>query len=222
MENQVMEQVLTEQTAPTQKPEQIEQNVGFWEFFGLIVLFAIPVIGFIAALIFLFVPQRKSLKNFAGATLAWLIVRAIAAAISIVIAITVIGGMMIPAINGAFGTEFQDFGEAFDVINGITTGNYSAVIKQMRPQLVEMVGEEYAPLLDELATGKYNDLIEDIAQSNYYDALEDLREGDYPQLKNVLTEQEYNDLVNELERAARGEHSEFFGQMQSFMPNMMP
>lgn len=219
MENQVMEQVLTNQTAPTQ---EADQKVGFWEFLGLIVLFAIPIVGFIAAIVFLFAPKRQSLKNFAGATLTWLIVRAIAAVVAVIIAITLIGGMMIPALNSAFGTEFQDFGEAFDVINGITTGNYSAVIKQMRPQLIEMVGEEYAPLLDELATGKYNDLIEDIAQSNYYDALEDLKEGDYPQLKNVLTEQEYNDLVNELERAARGEYSEFFGQMQSFMPNMMP
>lgn len=222
MENQAMEQVLTEQTAPTQKPQQIEQNVGFWEFLGLIVLFAIPVVGFIAALIFLFVPQRKSLKNFAGATLTWLIVRAIAAIISIVIAVTVIGGMLIPTINDALGTEFQDFGEAFGVIGSIASGNYSAVIEEMRPQLEEMVGEEYAPLLDELATGKYNDLIEDIADRNYYDALEDLKEGDYPQLKNVLTEQEYNDLVNELERAAKGEYSELFGQIQSVMPSVMP
>ena len=217
MENQVMDQVLTEQTAPIQKAEQIEQKVGFWEFLGLIVLFAIPVVGFIAAIVFLFAPKRKSLKNFAGATLTWLIVRAIAALISIVIAVTVIGGMLIPTINDALGTEFQDFGEAFGIISGIASGNYSAVIDNMRPQLLEMMGEEYAPLLDELATGKYDDLIEDIADRNYYDALEDLKEGDYPQLKNVLPEEDYNELVNELEKAAKGEYSELFGKMQSTM-----
>lgn len=222
MENQVMEQVLTEQPAPAQKPRQIEQNVGFWEFLGLIVLFAIPVVGFIAALIFLFVPQRKSLKNFAGAMLTWLIVRAIAAIISIVIAVTVIGGMLIPTINDALGTEFQDFGEAVGMIGNVASGNYSAVIEEMRPQLEEMIGEEYAPLLDELATGKYDDLIEDLAEQNYAEALEDLKENDYPQLKEVLSAEEYNGLMNELEAAARGEHSELFGQVQSVVPNVMP
>ncbi len=217
MENQVTEQVLTEQTAPIQQPEQIDQKVGFWEFLGLIVLFAIPVVGFIAAIVFLFVPKRNSLKNFAGATLTWLIVRAIAALISIVIAVTVIGGLLIPTINEALGTEFQDFGEAFGMIGDFASGNYSAVIATMRPELLEMVGDEYAPLLDELATGKYNDLIEDFVEGNYYDALEDLKEGDYPQLKNVLPEEDYNELVNELEKAAKGEYSELFGQMQSTM-----
>lgn len=217
MENQVMDQVLTEQTAPIQKDEQIEQKVGFWEFLGLIVLFAIPVVGFIAAIVFLFAPKRKSLKNFAGATLTWLIVRAVAAVITIAIAVSFIGGLLIPTINDALGTEFQDFGEAFGIIRGIASGNYSAVIDNMRPQLLKMMGEEYAPLLDELATGKYDDLIEDIADRNYYDALEDLKEGDYPQLKNVLPEEDYNELVNELEKAAKGEYSELFGQMQSTM-----
>jgi hypothetical protein len=92
----------------------------------------------------------------------------------------------------------------------------------MRPQLLAMMGEEYAPLLDELATGKYDDLLEDIAKQNYADALEDLREGDYPQLKKVLSKEEYNGFINELEAAAKGEHSEFFGQIQSFVPAIMP
>ena len=222
MDNQVMEQVLTEQTATIQEPEQIEQNVGFWEYFGLIVLFAIPVVGFIAAIIFLFAPKRKSLKNFAGATLTWLIVRAIAALISIIITITVIGGLLIPTINSALGTEFQDFGEAIGIINNITSGNYSAIIDRMRPQLLELVGEEYAPLLDELATGDYDDLIEDLSKRNYNEVLEDLKEGDYPQLKNVLPEEDYNEFLNELESASRGEESEFFGQIQAFIPDIMP
>ncbi len=219
MENQVMEQVLTEQTTPIQQPEQ---KVGFWEYLGLIILFAIPVVGFIAAIVFLFAPKRQSLKNFAGATLTWLIVRAIAAIVAIVIVVSIIGGLLIPTINGVLGTEFQNFGEAVGILGNISSGNYSAVIDQMQPQLLELVGEEYAPLLNELATGKYNDLIEDIVEQNYYEALEDLREGDYPQLKEVLTEEDYNALINELENAAQGEHSELFGQIQSVIPTMMP
>ena len=220
MENQVVEQVFTEQTAPVSAPEQTEEKVGFWEFLGLIVLFAIPVVGFIAAIVFLFVPKRQSLKNFAGATLTWLIIRAVAAVITSVIMITVIGGLMVPAINNALGTEFQNFGETVDMFGSIANGNYGAIISRMRPQLIAMLGEEYAPLLDELATGRYNDLIEDIAEQNYRDALEDLREGDYPRLKTVLSDEEYNAFINELETAARGEYSEFFGQLQSLTPAM--
>lgn len=221
MENQVTEQILAEQPAPMQKNESIDQKVGFWEYLGLIVLFSIPVVGFIAAIIFLYAPKRRNLKNFAGAMLTWLVVRAVAALIALVIAISFIGGLLVPIINETLGTQFQDFGEALDIIGSITSGNYSGLIDQMSPQLEEILGEEYLPLLEELATGEYDDLIRDIVNQDYADALKDLKEGDYPQLQNVLSKEDYNGFMNELEKAANGEYSDFFGQVQSFVSDTM-
>ena len=82
-------------------------------------------------------------------------------------------------------------------------------------------GEEYLPLLEELATGEYDDLIRDIVNQDYADALKDLKEGDYPQLQNVLSKEDYNGFMNELEKAANGEYSDFFGQVQSFVSDTM-
>ena len=214
MENQMIEQTYTEQTTPTQAPAPIDEKIRFWEYLVLIVLFAIPIIGFIAALVLLFAPQRKSLKNFAGAALTWISVQAVAGLIAIIFAITAIGGILVPAINNLLGTEFQGIGDAISVVTDFTSGNYSFIIRQMESEILDAIGEQYAPLLDELATGKYDDLIEDIAFQNYADALEDLREGDYPSLKTVLSEEDYNFFIGELEKAARGEHSEFFSKIQ--------
>ena len=41
-------------------------------FFGLIVLFSIPIIGWIACIILAFAPKNKNIKNYARAKLIWI------------------------------------------------------------------------------------------------------------------------------------------------------
>ncbi len=57
--------------APVDKTNKI---AGMGAFFGLMLLFALPIIGFIAAIVFSFAPKNKNIKNFARATLVWMIV----------------------------------------------------------------------------------------------------------------------------------------------------
>lgn len=54
-------------------------------YFGLTFLFAMPVIGFLACIIFAFAPKNKNLKNFAKATLIWFIIGFILMAILVAI-----------------------------------------------------------------------------------------------------------------------------------------
>ncbi len=42
-----------------------EKVVGMGAFFGLMLLFSVPVIGFIACIVFAFAPENKNMKNFA-------------------------------------------------------------------------------------------------------------------------------------------------------------
>ena len=48
--------------------------VGTGTYFGLMLLFALPVVGFILCIVMCFAPKNKSLKSFAGATLIWMVI----------------------------------------------------------------------------------------------------------------------------------------------------
>lgn len=65
------------QTAPPPPAAVVvptEEPVGTGTFFGLMLLFALPVIGQLACIIMCFVPKRKSLRSFARATLIWFVI----------------------------------------------------------------------------------------------------------------------------------------------------
>ncbi len=49
-------------------------TIAFW---GMILLFSIPVIGFIASIVLSFVPQNRNLKNFSRAALIWIVISAV-------------------------------------------------------------------------------------------------------------------------------------------------
>ena len=56
--------------APAATAPEKTETVGFWAFFGLLILFALPFIGWIACIVFCFAPENKSMKNFAREMLA--------------------------------------------------------------------------------------------------------------------------------------------------------
>ena len=80
--------------------------VGTGTYFGLMVLFALPVIGFIACIIMCFAPKNKNLKHFARANLIWAI-------IGLIIGGLVIGGIYLLS------------NSLMDYINSLTDGQFS-------------------------------------------------------------------------------------------------
>lgn len=64
-----------------------EEPVGFFPYFGLMALFALPMVGFICSIIFSFAPKKKSLKNFARAQLVWTLIGAVASIVLVIIAV---------------------------------------------------------------------------------------------------------------------------------------
>ena len=82
----VVPQPVVPQPAPTPAPvDKSNKIVKTGTFFGFMLLFAIPVIGFICAIIFSFAPKSKSLKNFARATLIWMIIGLVITAIIVIL-----------------------------------------------------------------------------------------------------------------------------------------
>lgn len=64
-----------------------DEPAGFWSFFGLIFLFAIPVVGWIACIVCCFAPENRSLKNYARAHIAW---KAVGTVVSVILSILLV------------------------------------------------------------------------------------------------------------------------------------
>ena len=94
-------------------PDPTSKVVGTGAYFGLMLLFAIPIIGQIACLIMAFAPKNKNIKHFARAQLIWMV-------IGIIIAALVIGGIVLLVntfsdyIAEATGGEFNGLGDLFE------------------------------------------------------------------------------------------------------------
>lgn len=202
-------------TAPVQ--EQATEPVGFWAFLGMMALFAIPVIGFIACIVFMFAPQKKSMKNYARAAFTWMILGLTVTVLTVTMIAGAIGSMILPTINDQFGTEIDSIFEVVGMASDLMKGNYSALIDQFREPLLEAMGEEYAPILDELASGKYDEIIEQVKEGDYDDILEDLNEGKYQELVDQIDKEDYAALRKELESAAKGEPSQLFDEIRGYL-----
>ena len=201
-----------------EKPVINEKPVGFWTYVGLFFLFAIPVVGFIAAIVFIFAPKRRGLKNFAGAAVTYIATNLIVTLLVVSVILTAIGNAFVPAINESLGTEFETITEVFDIAKAMMNGDYSSLIEYFKPQLLEALGQEYEALLNELTNQDYNKLIGQILNEQYAPLLEDLKGGQYASLEGVLGEKEFNSFISEVEIAANGEVSEFLGGLSSFIP----
>ena len=64
--------------AASAAPEPRSKEISTAGYFWLILLFAIPVVGFIAILIFAFAVKNRNLRNFGRAHLVWIVVALIA------------------------------------------------------------------------------------------------------------------------------------------------
>ena len=86
--------------------------VGTGTYFGLMFLFAIPVIGFLLSLIMSFAPKNKNLKHFARATLIWALIGLIFTAL-IAGAIYLLTNTIVDYVGDVTGGEFSDFEDLF-------------------------------------------------------------------------------------------------------------
>ena len=57
--------------------EPTDETVSLWAYLGMIVLFLLPCVGLIAAIVMSFVPKNKNIKNFARAAVIWMVVLAL-------------------------------------------------------------------------------------------------------------------------------------------------
>ncbi len=197
--------------------EETKKTVGFWEFFGLSWLFAIPVVGFISCIVFMFSPKRQTLKNYARAAFAWMAVRLVTAIITGLLIISLLGSLLLPTINQSLNLEFNSAFEVIDLATSLMTGNYSNVIKILRPQIIETFGEKSEPLIDEFSKKEYNPLLKMIAEEDYEGILTEFDEGKYNKLEEKVGTERFVSLKEEVRAAAQGESTERFDRIRGYL-----
>lgn len=87
--------------------------VGTGAFFGLMLLFAIPVIGWIACIVMAFASKNENIKHFARAMLIWLIIAAVLCA-AMYFLFAWLGNLLKDLINEATGGQFGDWKDLFE------------------------------------------------------------------------------------------------------------
>ena len=86
--------------------------VGTGAYFGLMLLFAIPIIGQIACIIMAFAPKNKNIKHFARAQLIWMVIAIVLIGILVAL-LSVLTNSLMDYINQLTDGQFSDFGDLF-------------------------------------------------------------------------------------------------------------
>lgn len=81
-------------------------------YFGLMLLFAIPVVGFIACLIMSFASKNKNIKHYSRAVLIWTIIVAVLTIILSIIGYLLMDSLM-DYINQSYGGSMNSFTDIF-------------------------------------------------------------------------------------------------------------
>lgn len=181
--------------------------VGMGTFFGLQLLYGIPVAGLIASLIMSFAPKNKNIKNFARSSLVWSLIGT-----AVIIVIYLLANMLINFIGAAVNSLFAGFmgnalnlgpyaiileqfesGELIDVIDDIQNGNYDAIKDSFSAEDFDAIVEgfesgEFDELIKAIENGDYNTLIELIESGEYDELLDSLKDIDFSSIGPIDNE----------------------------------
>lgn len=115
---------------PVPAAEDPNKVVGTGAFFGMMLLFSIPVIGWIVCLVMAFAPKNENIRHFARANLIWLIIALLIAGL-ISLAVSALVDFVTPYIEqinagdfgalGEYGEIFEQFGDLRDILAGLET-----------------------------------------------------------------------------------------------------
>ena len=101
-------------------------TVGTGYFFGMMLVYALPLIGLIICLITAFTGKNQSKRNFAKAFLIWLIIGIILAVI-VAVLISVLGGMVTDYIEETIGFDINAVQNLGDISNVNENANLSGL-----------------------------------------------------------------------------------------------
>lgn len=109
------------QNSADQPPTGKYGVVGTGTYFGLMFLFAIPVIGWLICIIMAFASKNENKKHFAKAMMIWLIIGIVLSVVGYFV-FRWLGGMLTDYINAEFGGQFGDLQELLEQFKQFENG----------------------------------------------------------------------------------------------------
>ncbi len=103
---------------PAPMQDNTNKVVGTGLYIGLMLLFALPLIGFIACIIMAFTAKNKNIKNYARATLIWMIIALVLSIILIVI-VSLLTNTLVGYLNQMTDGQFGGLGDVFNQFDEI-------------------------------------------------------------------------------------------------------
>ncbi len=131
-------------------PRGVYAVAGTGSYFGLMFLFGIPVIGWLACFICAFTMKNKNLKNYVKSRVIWFFIKAVFW-VGIFFLLRWVGNMITDAVGGIIESEFGGLSELFEQFKGLTDGldelgNLSDSLGNMEGLTEGLEGLENIPL----------------------------------------------------------------------------
>ena len=118
------QQTYTQPVCQSPAPASESKVVGTGWFFGMMLLFAIPVIGWLVCLITALAAKNENKKHFAKAMLIWLIIGLVLAVVGYFV-FRWLGGALMDYINQATDGAFGEWGDIFEQFKQFQNGGSS-------------------------------------------------------------------------------------------------
>ncbi|MBQ1965086.1 MAG: DUF1634 domain-containing protein [Clostridia bacterium] len=153
---------------PQPEPQKKDPNeVGFWTYFGLVVLFLTPVAGLIASIVFSFAPKNRNVKNFARAAMTLWIVEILVFAIALGSAVLFLRG-----ITDAIADAVAEYLTDPEVLASL--GPFGEILSQIPEEDLRVLLEEYQKsgitgVMKRLTSGEFDDLISQFENGEFGD-----------------------------------------------------
>lgn len=203
MENAYTENVQYENTAVCEQPvytppaqDNTTKVAGTGSFIGLILLFAIPIVGFISCLVMAFAVKNKNIKNFAKATLFWQIITILILALLIAALVMAINSLIQTTVE-KFGATIEDIRPLIDLfLSGkINISQIGELVEQLQnadldPEQLEEIFEqikngdmsEIRDILDKIPSDKIDSVIDQIPSDEIGVIIDQIPTGEIPTL----------------------------------------
>jgi len=205
-------------TENTSSRRQSDGRVGFWTFAGLLLLFSVPVIGWIAALIFLLGSKNRTVRIFSGAHLTVTAVSLTVLLLTFSLLLSPLLEKFLPLVKNTLKPGAEIPSDPYETMEEPLGTDYSDAIQRFIPVITSVLGSEIKPFLTELSSGKYEKLLRQLKNEEYGLILADIENGEYPELEKTLDPVTYGFLLGELRKEAKGQDSFLFEKLEELLP----
>ncbi len=163
-----------------------EKVIGAWKYFGLTLLYSIPIIGLLVCIIVSCTAKNKHMKNHARGMVIWLVMLLLVSGIFTAVVVVKVVSFVKTTIN-----EVQQYIETVEDINELIGFFNDAEQSEGMPDL--------SGLMEDYESGNYEDIMDSFNSENLDGLLNEFQNGDMDGLLEGLQEEDLTELLEQFD-----------------------